>query len=78
MLTNPNGLLYSHVLWDRIITDPKDAIFSLKGVRKETYRLFTTPDRIKTPANITMYYDITPIGGMIYRMQGPSLSHPIR
>ncbi|MDP2438785.1 MAG: hypothetical protein Q8P67_23825 [archaeon] len=77
-LRGSDGTHYTHVLWDRIFTDPKEAVIGLKGARKDTYRLYVPVDRLASPANITVYYDITPIGGVIYRMQGPRISHLLK
>jgi hypothetical protein len=71
----PTGAVYTHILWDKIITDPKEAQLAFYGTRKDSYKLYTLPDRLHQPVNISLYYDITPIGGFIYRTQGPSVRH---
>lgn len=75
-LRSPDGRRSSHILWDKIITDAKEAAFQLKALRK--YNIFTTIESIKEPWNITAFYDITPIGGLIYRMEGPSVQHHLK
>lgn len=66
----------SHIIWDKIITDAKDAELQLKAVRK--YNIFTTNESLREPWNITAYYDITPIGGLIYRMAGPAVQYQFK
>jgi Signal peptidase subunit len=59
---------HGYVIWDRIVEEEHSAVLDVKGVQK--YVIAHNGDLRNATLILRPFYDVTPIGGIVYRIAG--------